>query len=116
LSAVLKARVETRPASSRPIDLAHLSRQTMGDRALEQEILRLFVRQASTAGDAIAKASGDDRKRLVHSLKGTARSIGAFDLGDCLAAFEKKPGSALLLRNISRHIAEACDFVAAITR
>ena len=33
-------------AKTRPIDLAHLSRQTMGDRELEREVLDLFVDQA----------------------------------------------------------------------
>ena len=31
-----------RKASSRPVDLVHLSRYTLGDRALEREVLELF--------------------------------------------------------------------------
>ena len=31
--------------ASRPIDLVHLARQTLGDRSLEQEVLRLFLTQ-----------------------------------------------------------------------
>ena len=32
---------------ARPVDLAHLARQTLGDRALEQEVLKLFLHQAA---------------------------------------------------------------------
>ncbi len=31
----------------RPIDLVHLARTTLGDRALEREVLQLFDRQSS---------------------------------------------------------------------
>ena len=42
----LKVEAETAPQSaSRPIDLVHLARQTLGDRSLEQEVLRLFLTQ-----------------------------------------------------------------------
>jgi len=32
-----------RESSSRPVDLVHLSRYTLGDRALEREVLSFFV-------------------------------------------------------------------------
>ena len=38
-------------ARARPVDLVHLARQTMGDRALEQEVLGLFVQQALNVRD-----------------------------------------------------------------
>ncbi|RUV26092.1 histidine kinase, partial [Mesorhizobium sp. M5C.F.Ca.IN.020.32.2.1] len=43
-------------AGSRPVDLAHLARQTMGDRNLEQEVLALFVQQALSVRDRIVDA------------------------------------------------------------
>jgi HPt (histidine-containing phosphotransfer) domain-containing protein len=62
----------------RPIDLVHLARTTFGDRALEREVLQLFDRQSSiliarmrTAGPAAVAA-------LAHTLKGSARGIGAW--------------------------------------
>ncbi|MCA0399597.1 MAG: Hpt domain-containing protein [Proteobacteria bacterium] len=65
----------------RPIDLVHLARQTMGDRALEAEILQLFVGQAASVL-ARLQAAQDARARadLAHTLKGSARAVGAFRL------------------------------------
>ncbi len=37
------------PSGRSPIDLAHLFKQTMGDTALEIEVLKLFARQARRA-------------------------------------------------------------------
>ncbi len=34
------------PLEDRPIDLVHLAKQTMGDKALEIEVLQMFARQA----------------------------------------------------------------------
>lgn len=101
---------------SRPINLAHLARQTMGDRSLEQEVLALFVKQALPGRDAILAASGPDRRRLAHGLKGSARSIGAFALADCLQAIEDEPSSLRDVKRLSSLVQDVCDFVAAISR
>jgi HPt (histidine-containing phosphotransfer) domain-containing protein len=67
------------PSFERPIDLVHLARQTLGDRDLEREVLGLFVAQARSVLDMLMVAS-DQRRRmeLAHTLKGSARSIGAW--------------------------------------
>src|SRR5690606_39087311 len=87
-------------AGSRPIDLAHLSRQTMGDRALEQEILAMFAQQLSVAGERMASADVTERHRLAHTLKGSARGVGAFALGDCAAAIETAPADPALVERL----------------
>lgn len=102
------------PKPSRPIDMAHLARQTMGDRALEQEVLYLFVRQAQSARLLIAKATPDERYRLAHTLKGSARSVGAFALADCLGRIED--GDKDAVRALPNLVSKVCDFVAAIGR
>lgn len=63
----------------RPIDLVHLARQTLGDRALEAEILRLFVAQTANVLARLRSAE-DVRQRgdLAHTLKGSARAVGAW--------------------------------------
>jgi hypothetical protein len=38
---------EGRKVSSRPVDLVHRSRYTLGDRALEREVLELFCAQSA---------------------------------------------------------------------
>jgi HPt (histidine-containing phosphotransfer) domain-containing protein len=61
-----------------PIDLTHLARMTLGDVSLEHEVLRLFERQATML---IARMQGA-RASLVaasaHTIKGSARGIGAW--------------------------------------
>lgn len=65
----------------RPIDLVHLSRQTLGDRNLEIELLGLFERQAGMILRQLTQVTnpGDRRLRhdLAHTLKGSARAVGA---------------------------------------
>lgn len=76
--------------SAKPIDLAHLGQQTMGDDALEAEILSMFSAQSEIYMNMILKSCDSaTRIRAAHSLKGAARSIGAFDLAELAAAAEK---------------------------
>ncbi len=101
---------------SRPIDLVHLARQTMGDRALEQEILCLFVHRTKQARRHFAQADAKECQRLAHRLKGTARRVGAFAIADCAEELEANPKDAYAKRKLTRLIDEARDFVAAIGR
>lgn len=62
----------------RVLDLAHLARYTIGNRELEEELLRLFRSQLRTQAEAIAAARDAETWRFAtHTLKGVARSIGA---------------------------------------
>ncbi|TIQ35909.1 MAG: histidine kinase [Mesorhizobium sp.] len=103
-------------AGSRPVDMAHLARQTMDDRALEQEVLALFVQQALSVRDKIADADAKERVLLAHSLKGSARGIGAFAVAECAAAIEKQPEDARIVKKLGALIEEVRDFIAAISR
>jgi HPt (histidine-containing phosphotransfer) domain-containing protein len=64
-----------------PIDLAHLSEQTLGDRHLQRELLCLFSAQSPSLL-AQMRALGQEEvgalNDLAHRLKGSARAIGAF--------------------------------------
>ncbi len=53
----------------------------MGDRDLEQEVLKLFVEQALTVRDQMLDVECQASACLVHSLKGSAREYRG--LGDC---------------------------------
>ncbi|MBU2146577.1 Hpt domain-containing protein [Mesorhizobium sp. 10J20-29] len=103
-------------APARPIDLAHLARQTMGDRELEREVLSLFVDQVLSVRDQLAHADVKARKQLAHSLKGSARSVGAAAIGRCAEAIEDNPADRQAERRLSRLIDEVRDFIAAINR
>ena len=101
---------------SRPVDLAHLSRQTMGDRDLEREVLSLFLHQAHLVGDRMEGATPQERVLLAHGLKGSARGIGAFRVADIADAVESDPASPGNLHRLAEAIAEVRDFVSAISR
>ena len=67
--------------AGRPLDLVHLSKYTLGNRALEIELLGLFRAQAGIYIERIESAvTAIDRKNATHSLKGSAKGLGAWPL------------------------------------
>src|SRR5215217_5208226 len=61
------------------LDLEHLSRHTAGDRALEGELLALFEAQCARLRPLLAAGpSPAERADAAHTLKGSARAIGAW--------------------------------------
>ena len=97
-------------------DLAHLSRQTMGDRALESEILMLFSRQMEAVQSSVEAQGKAERLRMAHGLKGTARGVGAVAIADCAAAIEDAPDDAGPVSRLLRLIDESRAFISAISR
>ena len=82
-----------------PIDSAHLDRMTLGDAGLEREVLAMFSGQAVGLIDRLATAAKSSETRsqdarsqetlaLAHTLKGSARAIGAFDVADAASRLE----------------------------
>jgi HPt (histidine-containing phosphotransfer) domain-containing protein len=71
-----------------PIDFEHLNRMTLGDAKLEREVLALFSVQSAQLTDAIA-ALPEDACALAHTLKGSARAIGAVAVADAAAKLEE---------------------------
>lgn len=79
-------------AVNKIVDLDHLARYTGGDKAINAEVMRLFDMQAS---ELVARLQSilDARdakswKEVTHTLKGAARGIGAFAMGDAAAKCE----------------------------
>lgn len=103
-------------ARARPIDLSHLARQTLGDREIEREVLALFVQQAVTVREQIGGANLVERLRLAHGLKGSARSVGAFAIADCVTRIETHPDDPHAITQLSALIEEMRDFIAAVSR
>jgi HPt (histidine-containing phosphotransfer) domain-containing protein len=60
------------------IDHNHLARMTLGDRRLEREVLEIFVRQTTIMLDRIMGADPALAAAAAHTLKGSARGIGAW--------------------------------------
>jgi HPt (histidine-containing phosphotransfer) domain-containing protein len=70
-----------------PIDIEHLKRMTLGDAGLEHEVLAMFSGQAVRLIDALAGLP-PEAAELAHTLKGSARAIGAFQVADAAEALE----------------------------
>jgi len=62
-----------RTGPSRPVDLVHLSRYTLGVRNLEREVVELFCTQSAIYLERLREAPSDRQwKDAAHSLKGSA--------------------------------------------
>jgi len=65
------------------IDLDHLEKYVAGDIALRDEILSIFTDQAEMLMTQFNVAQTDEGwKNTAHALKGAARGVGAWALGD----------------------------------
>lgn len=106
----------------RPIDLVHLARQTLGDRALEQEILSLYVKQARSLLSRIGECGcGRDRADMAHTLKGSSRAVGAWQVALASEAVEIVPPGrdaefAAALKALSTCVEAACDTISELQR
>jgi len=89
-TAVKKAADELQPIHKhRPIDMVHLSKQTLGDHGLETEVLRLFDQMSRVYfGRLEASTTEADVLRHLHTLKGAASGVGAWGIADLAKAAE----------------------------
>jgi HPt (histidine-containing phosphotransfer) domain-containing protein len=76
------------PASVATIDLEHLARMTLGERSLEAEVLTLFDRQAAILLARMRDSAPAAVAAFAHTLKGSARGIGAWRVAEAAAAVE----------------------------
>jgi len=91
------------------LDLDHLDRQTMGDKALAAEVLQLFTVQARSIARCLADPVCEaDTRRLVHTLAGSARGIGAWQVAELATSVENAGGTGDLSALFeAMHAAEA---------
>jgi HPt (histidine-containing phosphotransfer) domain-containing protein len=101
--------------SSAPIDIAHLSRHTAGDRRLGREVLGVFRAQANEYLAALEEAVDEDAWRMAaHTLKGAAGAIGAHRVAELAAAAEEadlQTSRAGFLSDLRRAVGEARRFI-----
>lgn len=110
--------ISSGPVSNRPVDLVHLSRHTLGSRALEREVLKLFHTQSVLYLQRL-KGAGKDKEwaDAAHTIKGSARGIGAWQVARCAEAAEalrgpsRKSGRVAVLRELEHAIAEANGYI-----
>ena len=102
-----------------PIDFEHLQRMTLGDAGLEQEVLAMFSAQSARLVHTLA-AMPADASALAHTLKGSARAIGAFAVADAAARLEAAIARGLryvrCARRSRRAVAEARAAIEAVLR
>ncbi len=66
--------------SDPPVDLVHLARHCLGDRELEEELLRLFRLQAQALTAQLSDPSQlslESKAKVAHKLRGSALAVGA---------------------------------------
>ena len=114
---------DERKPSSRPVDLVHLSRYTLGERALEREVLELFCTQSLVYLERLRAAQSDqDWKDAAHSLKGSASAIGAWRTAEAARRAEAMSGETLIearglrLHDIESSLREAETYIGALLK
>lgn len=103
-------------AQARPVDFAHLARQTMGDKALELEVLQIFARQARESMRELAQGEGGARAAVAHRLKGSACAAGAVAVAQAAEALEAAPADASALAAVAAAVVEAENFILGLCR
>ena len=71
------------------IDFAHLARMTLGEKNLEAEVLCLFDRQAGVLLARMRAAPPAAVAAFAHTIKGSARGIGAWQVAEAAEAIER---------------------------
>ena len=98
-----------------PIDIAHLSRHTAGDRRLGKEVLGVFRAQSDDYIAALEDAVDREAWCLAaHTLKGAASAIGAHRVAQLAAEAEHvdlSTGRTRSLNDIRRAVSEARRFI-----
>ena len=107
-AAAVSAIAAAQPAASGAlIDRAHLARMTLGDANLEREILNLFERQAELLVGRMRSLPPAAVSTLAHTLKGSAKGIGAWNVARAAEAVELADGTvAELVSALDRLAAE----------
>jgi HPt (histidine-containing phosphotransfer) domain-containing protein len=102
-----------------PIDFDHLRRMTLGDAAIEQEVLAMFSAQTADLLTRLVALPADSSV-LAHTLKGSARAIGAFGVADAAARLEtamaRGVDAAAALDDLGEAVVEAQAEIEAVLR
>jgi HPt (histidine-containing phosphotransfer) domain-containing protein len=89
------------------LDLDHLSHQAGGDKMLMGQVLGLFLEHAETVLEALAVASDAKTWRdQAHSLKGSAKGVGAWSVAEAAFNAEQDPLNPTLIPPIRAAFAQ----------
>jgi HPt (histidine-containing phosphotransfer) domain-containing protein len=85
------------------LDEHHLRRMTLGDQSLEREVLQVFTRQITLLLERIACAEPAHAAAAAHTLKGSARGLGAWRVAEAAEQLEQ---AVTAVDDLSEAIAE----------
>jgi len=101
--------------SQRPVDLVHLARHTLGNRDLEREVLQIFVRQSVLYLDRIRGAkTGTERQMAAHTIKGSARGIGAWEVADLAEKLENSASGSGIVASLDSAVEKTNRFISSL--
>jgi HPt (histidine-containing phosphotransfer) domain-containing protein len=113
---------EVRSVPDEPIDHAHLRRFTLGNAALEHEVLSLFAHQSPTYLLHLMAAETDRAWfEAAHALKGSARAVGAWQIAklaeraEAVRSTHDPEARADAVDALSAALAEARHYIASLS-
>jgi len=80
------------PDTQSVIDEGHLKKMTLGDQSLEREVLEIFARQTTLMLGRFVGAEPLRAAALAHTLKGSARGVGAWRVARATEQLEHAAG------------------------
>jgi HPt (histidine-containing phosphotransfer) domain-containing protein len=96
------------------VDLAHLRRMTLGNAALEREVLSLFYAHSALLMETIRGGDPAPVPAWAHTLKGSALAIGANEVARAADALQRAPADEAALRRLECALEQARDAVGAM--
>jgi len=104
------------------LDRNHLAHITLGDEALEREVLGLFHRQAAMLLGRMANQSPRVIAAMAHTLTGSARGVGAWQVAAAAEAVERaaaapdQPGIVGAIGRLSTAVTQVQAAIAGLTQ
>lgn len=99
-------------APAQPVDYQHLEAQAAGNRDVMREVLGLFVTHCEQViGELERAADAKTWKQWTHTLKGSARGVGAFAVAEAAADAERHSMDKSRLEPLKAAFAEASAFI-----
>ncbi len=103
------------PSAKHPVDLVHLSRQTLGERSLEIEVLSIFRSQSKLYLDRLENAKTAEERRLAaHTILGSARGIGAWRVAECAEDVQNTRACQCDLTELKAAVKDANHYIAGL--
>jgi HPt (histidine-containing phosphotransfer) domain-containing protein len=104
------------------LDRNHLARITLGEEALEREVLALFHRQSAMLVARMPNQTPRVIAALAHTLTGSARGVGAWHVAAAAEAVERaatgreQAGIEEAISRLSRAVTQAQAAIARLTQ